>query len=65
MEDRSVNDSIERIREDAGKHYADYWGRDGRRRGECRANGVHEDCLTAKHVDLLRRQRELCERGAR
>ncbi len=65
MEDRSMNDSIERIREDAEKHYADYWGCDGRRCGESRANGVHEDCLTAKYVDLLRRQRELCERGAR
>ncbi len=60
-----MEDSIERIREDAEKHYSDYWGCDGRRCDECRANVVHEDCLTAKYVDLLRRQRELCERGAR
>lgn len=30
-----MNDSIERIREDAEKHYADYWGCEGRRCDEC------------------------------
>lgn len=56
-----MNDSIERIREDAGKHYADYWGCDGRRCDECRANGVHEDCVTAKYVDLLNRAMRLMD----
>jgi hypothetical protein len=50
-----MNDSIERIREDAEKHYSDYWGCDGRRCDECRANVVHEDCVTAKYIDLLDR----------
>lgn len=48
MEDRSMNDSIERIREDAEKHYADYWGCDGRRCGECRARGARDE--EAMHV---------------
>ena len=47
-----MEDSIERIREDAEKHCSDHWGRDGRRCDECRANGVREDRLTAKHIDL-------------
>ena len=50
-----MNDSIERIREDAEKHYTDYWGCEGRRCDECRANVVHEDCVTAKYIDLLDR----------
>lgn len=50
-----MNDGIERIREDAEKHYSDYRGCDGRRRGERRANVVHEDCVTAKCIDLLDR----------
>lgn len=50
-----MEDSIERIREDAEKHYADYWGCEGRRCDECRANGVHEDCVTAKYIDLFNR----------
>lgn len=56
-----MNDSIERIREDAEKHYADYWGCEGRRCSECRANGVHEDCLTAKYIDLLDRAMRLMD----
>lgn len=56
-----MNDSIERIREDAEKHYADYWGCEGRRCDECRANGVHEDCVTAKYIDLLNRAMRLMD----
>lgn len=50
-----MEDSIERIWEDAEKHYSDYWGCDGRRCGECRASVVHGDCVTAKYIDLLDR----------
>ena len=56
-----MEDSIERIREDAEKHYADYWGCEGRRCDECRANGVHEDCVTAKYIDLLNRAMRLMD----
>lgn len=70
-----TNDSIERILEDAEKHYTDYWGcndHDGcescpskKEGGVCEAHGSSEPCRALMIRDLLRRQRELCERGAR
>lgn len=57
----NMEDSIERIREDARKHYTDYWGCEGRRCDECRANGAHEDCVTAKYIDLLNRAMRLMD----
>ena len=50
-----MEDSVERIREDAEKHYADYWECEGRRCDECRANDIDEGCVTAKYIDLFNR----------
>ena len=67
-------DTLERIEEDAMKMYNDYWGCryaecsccpavvDGKRPWE-RYETV--DCIRAQKLDLLRRQREVLERGQR
>ena len=66
-------DTLERIEKDAMKMYNDYWGCgdsechccpvkvDGKRPCERYGDGV--SCLEAQKLDLLRRQRELLERG--
>ena len=66
-------DSLERIENDAMKMYNDYWGcrhvschdcpamADGKKPHERYATGY--SCVLAKTFDLLRRQRELLERG--
>lgn len=65
-------DTMERIEEDAVKDFGDYWGCSGARCVECPAlidgktpeDHYHTDsCGYAKVLDLLRRQRELLERG--
>ena len=66
-------DSLERIEEDARKMYSDYWGCGY---AECHCCPVEVDgkrpweryettngCLIAQKLDLLRRQREVLERG--
>lgn len=61
-------DTQEKIDADAEKHYCDYFGHDGGRCTEgviCRAYKSDEPCKALMVRDLLRRQRELCERGAR
>lgn len=71
----NMEDSIERIREDIDKEAMEYWGcydyddcescpskKEG---GVCEAHGSSEPCRALMIRDLLRRQRELCERGAR
>ena len=69
---RNPPDTLERIEEDAKKAFTDYWGCcdagcsccpavvDGKRPHE-----RHEtvDCIRAQKLDLLRRQREVLERG--
>ena len=66
-------DTLERIEEDAMKTYGEYWGcrhvschdcpamADGKKPHERYATGY--SCVLAKTFDLLRRQRELLERG--
>ena len=69
---RNKPDTLDRIEEDAKKAFTDYWGCcdagcsccpavvDGKRPHE-----RHEtvDCIRAQKLDLLRRQREVLERG--
>ena len=66
-------DTLERIEEDAKKMFNDYWGCgetecrccpvtvDGKKPYERYGNDV--SCLVAQNLDLLRRQREVLERG--
>ena len=66
-------DTLERIEADAMKMYNDYWGCgdaechccpvkvDGKR--PCERYGDDVSCLDAQRLDLLRRQREVLERG--
>ena len=72
---RNQHDTLERIEADAMKMYNDYWGCgnaechccpvevDGKR--PCERYGDDVNCLAAQKLDLLRRQRELLERGQR
>ena len=66
-------DTLKRIEEDASKTFSDYWGCgdavcsdcpavvDGKR--PCERYETDENCAAAQRLDLLRRQRELMERG--
>lgn len=67
-------DTQERIDEDARKPFASYWVCYGFNCDECPAKIDGKDpsawygvrsCAKAQALDLLRRQRELCERGAK
>ena len=61
-------DTQEKIDADAEKSFCEYFGRgSGIRKegGACEAHGSDEPCRAIMIRDLLRRQRELCERGAR
>lgn len=69
---RPVTDTLERIEADAMKKFADYWGCcdagcsycpvivDGKKPNERYGT---ESCAIAQKLDLLRRQREVLERG--
>lgn len=58
-----MNDSIERIREDAEKHYTDYWGCNDHDGCEsCPSKKVDESCAKAHRIDLVERTRALFER---
>ncbi len=68
-------DTLERIEADASKMYSDYWGCGGVGCSECPAmvDGkkpyeryeTTNGCLIAQKLDMLRRQREVLERGQR
>ena len=70
---RHQPDTLERIEEDAKKTFSGYWGCgdaechccpvkvDGKR--PCERYGDDVSCLDAQRLDLLRRQREVLERG--
>lgn len=69
---RPVTDTLERIEEDARKVFSDYWGCGDAECSCCPAEvdgkkpyeryGT-ESCANAQKLDLLRRQREVLERG--
>lgn len=61
-------DTQEKIDADAGKSFCEYFGHGSGicKEGDvCEAHGSSEPCRALMIRDLLRRQRELCERGAR
>lgn len=61
-------DTQEKIDADAGKGFCEYFGHGSgicKEGGVCEAHGSDEPCRAIMIRDLLRRQRELCERGAR
>lgn len=61
-------DTQEKIDADAGKSFCEYFGHGSgicEEGGACEAHGSDEPCRAIMIRDLLRRQRELCERGAR
>lgn len=61
-------DTQEKIDADAEKSFCEYFGHGSgicKEGGVCEAHGSDEPCRALMIRDLLRRQRELCERGAR
>lgn len=61
-------DTQEKIDADAEKSFCEYFGHGSgicKEGGVCEAHGSSEPCRALMIRDLLRRQRELCERGAR
>ena len=61
-------DTQEKIDADAEKSFCEYFGHSSgicKEGGVCEAHGSDEPCRALMIRDLLRRQRELCERGAR
>lgn len=60
-------DTQEKIDADAEKSFCEYFGHGSgicKEGGVCEAHGSSEPCRALMIRDLLRRQRELCERGA-
>ncbi len=60
-------DTQEKIDADAEKSFCGYFGHGSgicKEGGVCKAHGSDEPCRAIMIRDLLRRQRELCERGA-
>lgn len=58
-----MEDSIERILEDARKNTSDYWDCDVRKScGSCPSKTIDGSCETAQSIDLVKRTRALFER---
>ena len=58
-----MNDSIERILEDARKNTSDYWDCDVRKScGSCPSKTIDGSCETAHRIELVKRTRALFER---
>lgn len=58
-----MNDSIERILEDARKNTSDYWDCDVRKScGSCPSKTIDGSCETAQSIELVKRTRALFER---